>query len=180
MVPRFISYATSPNIVIVYDVSIVIVNDISLLLSMTYQFQRRSGKNWLHGSMGNKTKYRHLMDFRLLILIIKTRLLILTEADPAPTIWDCLSLALCNSSTSLRVVSNCFCSSAVLQKINKFIGSTHIFLATFWFDSIYNFCRKQGSSWVFRLIDWWVLQHVNPCGSLYAENGILGGLSMVP
>ena len=43
----FVSYATSPIIVIAYDVS--------LLLSMTYQFQRHRGKNCLHGSMGNKT-----------------------------------------------------------------------------------------------------------------------------
>ena len=34
---------------------IVIVFDVSLLLLMTYQFQTRSGKNWLHGSMVNKT-----------------------------------------------------------------------------------------------------------------------------
>ena len=36
MALRFVSYATSPLIVIVYDVT--------LLLSMTYQFQSRSGK----------------------------------------------------------------------------------------------------------------------------------------
>ena len=52
MALRFVSYETSPIIVIVYDVLIVIVNDVSivvvydvtLLLSMTYQFQIRSGK----------------------------------------------------------------------------------------------------------------------------------------
>ena len=46
----------APIIVIVYDVSIVIVYDISLLSSMTYRCQRHSEKNWLHGSMGNKTE----------------------------------------------------------------------------------------------------------------------------
>ena len=40
----FVSYATSPTMVIVYDVSIVIVYDVTLLLSMTYQFQISSGK----------------------------------------------------------------------------------------------------------------------------------------
>ena len=50
-----VSNATSPIIVIVYDISIVIVYDVTLLLSTTYQFQSRSGKNWLHGSMGNKS-----------------------------------------------------------------------------------------------------------------------------
>ena len=41
----FVSYATSPFIVIVYDISIVIVYDISIL--------KPFGKNWLYGSMGN-------------------------------------------------------------------------------------------------------------------------------
>ena len=40
----FISYATSPITVTIYDVSIVIVYDVTLLLSMTYQFQSRLGK----------------------------------------------------------------------------------------------------------------------------------------
>ena len=48
MVLWFVSYATSPVIVIVYDVS--------FLLSMSYKFQRRSGKNRQRGSMGNKTE----------------------------------------------------------------------------------------------------------------------------
>ena len=52
MVLWFVSYIASPIIVIFYDISIVIVYDVTLLLSMTYQFQSRSGKN---GSMGNKT-----------------------------------------------------------------------------------------------------------------------------
>ena len=51
----FVSYETSPIIFVVYDMSIVIVSDVTLLLSMTYQFQSHSGKNWLQGSMGNKT-----------------------------------------------------------------------------------------------------------------------------
>ena len=40
----FVSYATSPTMVIVYDVSIVIVYDVTLLLSMTYQFKISTGK----------------------------------------------------------------------------------------------------------------------------------------
>ena len=36
------SYATSPTVVIFYDVSIVIVYNV--ILSMAYQFQNRSGK----------------------------------------------------------------------------------------------------------------------------------------
>ena len=54
MVLRFVSY-TSPIIVIVYDISVVIVYDIPFLLSMMYQFQSCLEKNRLHGSMGNKT-----------------------------------------------------------------------------------------------------------------------------
>ena len=34
--------------IMVFDVSIFIVYDVSLLLSKTYQFQGRSGKNWLY------------------------------------------------------------------------------------------------------------------------------------
>ena len=40
----FVSYATSPITVTIYDVSIVIVYDVTLLLSMTYHFQSRLGK----------------------------------------------------------------------------------------------------------------------------------------
>ena len=40
----FISYATSPINVIVYDLSIEIVYDVSLLISMLYQLQNRSRK----------------------------------------------------------------------------------------------------------------------------------------
>ena len=39
---------------IVYDLSIVIVYDVTLLSSMTYQFAKPFGKKLLHGSMGNK------------------------------------------------------------------------------------------------------------------------------
>ena len=41
----FVSYAMSPITVTIYDVSIVIVYDVTLLLSMTYHFQSRLGKN---------------------------------------------------------------------------------------------------------------------------------------
>ena len=51
--------------VIVYDVSIVIVYDVTLLLSMTYQFQVSSGKNWLQGSMGNKTHKPSIAIYRI-------------------------------------------------------------------------------------------------------------------
>ena len=40
----FVSYATSPITVTIYDVSILIVYDVTLLLSMTYHFQNRLGK----------------------------------------------------------------------------------------------------------------------------------------
>ena len=40
----FVSYAMSPITVTIYDVSIVIVYDVALLLSMTYHFQSRLGK----------------------------------------------------------------------------------------------------------------------------------------
>ena len=40
----FISYARSAITVTIYDVSIVIVYDVTLLLSMTYHFQSRLGK----------------------------------------------------------------------------------------------------------------------------------------
>ena len=40
----FVSYATSPITVTIYDVSNVIVYDVALLLSMTYHFQSRLGK----------------------------------------------------------------------------------------------------------------------------------------
>ena len=40
----FVSYATSPITFTIYDVSIVIVYDVTLLLSMTYHFQSRLGK----------------------------------------------------------------------------------------------------------------------------------------
>ena len=40
----FVSYATSPITVTIYDVSIVIVYDVTLLLSKTYHFQSRLGK----------------------------------------------------------------------------------------------------------------------------------------
>ena len=40
----FVSYATSPITVTIYDVSIVIVYDVTLLLSMTYHFQSRLEK----------------------------------------------------------------------------------------------------------------------------------------
>ena len=40
----FVSYATSSVTVTIYDVSIVIVYDVTLLLSMTYHFQNRLGK----------------------------------------------------------------------------------------------------------------------------------------
>ena len=40
----FVSYATSPITVTIYDISIVIVHDVTLLLSMTYHFQSRLGK----------------------------------------------------------------------------------------------------------------------------------------
>ena len=40
----FVSYATSPITATIYDVSIVIVYDVTLLLSMTYHFQSRLGK----------------------------------------------------------------------------------------------------------------------------------------
>ena len=40
----FVSYATSPITVTIYVISIVIVNDVTLLLSMTYHFQSRLGK----------------------------------------------------------------------------------------------------------------------------------------
>ena len=40
----FISYAKSAITVTIYDVSIVIVYDVTLLLSMTYHFQSRLGK----------------------------------------------------------------------------------------------------------------------------------------
>ena len=40
----FVSYATSPITVTIYDVSIVIVYDVTLLLSMTYHYQSRLGK----------------------------------------------------------------------------------------------------------------------------------------
>ena len=40
----FVSYATSPITVTIYDVSIVIVYDVTLLLSMTYHNQSRLGK----------------------------------------------------------------------------------------------------------------------------------------
>ena len=40
----FVSYATSPITVTIYDVSIVIIYDVTLLLSMTYHFQSRLGK----------------------------------------------------------------------------------------------------------------------------------------
>ena len=47
----FVSYATSPIIVIVYDISIVIFYDVTLLytLSMMFQFQSLSGEktDWL-------------------------------------------------------------------------------------------------------------------------------------
>ena len=49
MAPWFISYATSP----------------SLLLSMTYQFQSHSGKNSLHGAMGNKTHKPSIAIYRI-------------------------------------------------------------------------------------------------------------------
>ena len=61
----FVSYATSLITVTIYDVSIVIVYDLTLLLSMTYHFQSRLGKTdctdiWV---IKLKTKYRHLSDF---------------------------------------------------------------------------------------------------------------------
>ena len=40
----FVSYATTPITVTIYDVSIAIVYDVTLLLSMTYHFQSRLGK----------------------------------------------------------------------------------------------------------------------------------------
>ena len=40
----FVSYAMSPITVTIYDVSIVIVYDVALLLSMTYHSQSRFGK----------------------------------------------------------------------------------------------------------------------------------------
>ena len=40
----FVSYATSPITVTIYDVSIVIFYDVTLLLSMTYHFESRLGK----------------------------------------------------------------------------------------------------------------------------------------
>ena len=40
----FVSYATSPIIVVIYDVPIGMVYSVILLLSMTHQFQSRSGK----------------------------------------------------------------------------------------------------------------------------------------
>ena len=40
----FISYARSAITVTIYDVSIIIVYDVTLLLSMTYHFQSRLGK----------------------------------------------------------------------------------------------------------------------------------------
>ena len=40
----FVSYGTPPITVTIYDVSIVIVYDVTLLLSMTYHFQSRLGK----------------------------------------------------------------------------------------------------------------------------------------
>ena len=39
-----VSYAMSPITVTIYEVSIVIVYDVTLLLSMTYHFQSRLGK----------------------------------------------------------------------------------------------------------------------------------------
>ena len=62
----FVSYAMSPITVTIYDVSIVIVYDVTLLLSMTYHFQSRLGKTdctdiWVIKL--KKTKYRHLSDF---------------------------------------------------------------------------------------------------------------------
>ena len=39
-----------------YNILILIVYYISLLLSTTYQFQRHSGKNLLHGYMGKTDK----------------------------------------------------------------------------------------------------------------------------
>ena len=40
----FFSYATSPITVTIFDVSIVIVYDVTLLLSMTYHFKSLLGK----------------------------------------------------------------------------------------------------------------------------------------
>ena len=40
----FVSYAMSPITVTIYDVSIVIVHDVTLLLSITCHFQSRLGK----------------------------------------------------------------------------------------------------------------------------------------
>ena len=66
----FVSYATSPIIVIVYNVSIVIVYDVTMLLSVTYQFQSRLEKNWLNGSMGNKTDKPSMEGYRFKVWVI--------------------------------------------------------------------------------------------------------------
>ena len=68
----FVSYATSPITVTIYDVSIVIVYGVILLLSMTYHFQSRLGKTdctdiWV---IKLKTKYRHVSDFGSPIIMI--------------------------------------------------------------------------------------------------------------
>ena len=60
----FVSYATSPITVTIYDVKIVIVYDVTLLLSMTYHFQSRLGKTHCM-DMGNKTEKRSIAIYRI-------------------------------------------------------------------------------------------------------------------
>ena len=63
----FVSYAKSPITVTIYDVSIVIVYDVTLLLSMTYHFQSRLGKtvHVLYTGMGKKTEKPSIAIYRI-------------------------------------------------------------------------------------------------------------------
>ena len=61
----FVSYATSPITVTIHDASIVIVYDVTLLLSMTYHFQSRLGKTDCKDIMGNKTEKPSIVIYRI-------------------------------------------------------------------------------------------------------------------
>ena len=80
----FVSYATSPITVTIYDVSIVIVYDVTLLLSMTYHYQSRLGKtdctdiwviklkNQVSPSIGFWVpNCNHIKQFKVWVLIIE-------------------------------------------------------------------------------------------------------------
>ena len=113
----FVSYATSPITVTIYDVSIVIVYDVTLLLSITYHFQSRLGKTdctdiWV---IKLKNQVSPSIGFR-----VPHYVLCLTEIMFYPKFFHCINLIFYLTSEASKIFT------IIIQNIHIKNNNTNI------------------------------------------------------